>query len=295
MTDDFQDLLQELDARIRGLEALPEEVQEQVFAVLQLIDGLHRTSVSRLAAQLKDVGLWDTEVWDAVLEDEAVNVLFTLYDQLPLGEDAQVEDALGLIRPYVHSHGGEVEVLRVEDGVVHLRLKGSCQSCSAKGATLEHGVEAALREGFTGFRSMVVHESDDAASGTWIDLPMAAPAPAKPRGPVFQEVAQVSDLPTDRAVLANVEGRAVLLVRLGSQAYAYDPTCPECKMPLEGAKLSSNVLVCPWQNCAFDLRSGRRVDGEAGENLRVYPVSVQGTKLLLAMEFAPTALFGGEG
>jgi Fe-S cluster biogenesis protein NfuA/nitrite reductase/ring-hydroxylating ferredoxin subunit len=292
MASDLQDLLQELDARIRGLEALPEEVQEQVFTMLQVIDSVHRTSVSRLAAQLKEAG-----IWERALEDDGVNVLFTLYDQLPLVEEAQVEDALELVRPYIHSHGGEVEVLKVEDGVVHLMLKGSCQSCSASSDTLKRGVETALREGFAGFKGVVVHEADEPPHEGWIDLPMVTNAASrtKPQGPVFRQVARLSDLPTDRAAVVSVEGRSVLLVRSGAQAYAYDPACPGCTMSLEGAKLSGNVLVCPWQNCAYDVRSGRRADGEAGENLRVYPVSVQADQVLLAMEFAPAALFGAGG
>lgn len=295
MADDLATLLQDLDARIRGLEALPDpEVQDQVFTVLQLIDTLHRTAVSRLATRLKE-----TPLWDAVLEDEAVNILFTLYDQLPLDEVTQVEDALEVVRPYIHSHGGELELVKVEDGVVHVALKGSCQTCSASSATLSHGVETALREGFAGFKEMVVHEADEPTIEGLIELPMMQGAqlqtePVKPQGPVFKAVAQLSLLPTDRAVLAPVEGQAVLLVRSGGEAYAYAATCPGCSMSLEGAALSGHVLVCPWSNCAYDVRSGRRVDGEAGEGLRVYPVSVQGNQVLLAMEFSPTSLFKSE-
>lgn len=289
MSEDLQPLLQELDARIQELEQLPHpEIQQQVFTVLQLIDQLHRGSVSRLATYLKQKGLWEE-----TLDDEAMNLLFTLYDQLPLDETTQVEDALQTVRPYIQSHGGELELVKVEDGVVHVMLKGSCQSCSASSATLTHGVETALREGFTGFKEMVVQESDEPARDDWIELKVLPAGMNTTQGPVFKEVAQLSDLAQERANIVRLEQKNILLVRSGLEVFAYDAECPGCNLSLDGAKRSGNVLVCTWTNCAFDIRNGRRVDGEEGAGLKVYPVTVQGDQVLLAMDFSPTSMFGG--
>ena len=50
------------------------------------------------------------------------------------------------MRPYMHSHGGDVELLSLEDGVARLRLEGSCQGCPASAATLEQAIRQALEE-----------------------------------------------------------------------------------------------------------------------------------------------------
>ena len=50
------------------------------------------------------------------------------------------------MRPYMESHGGDVELLRLEDGVAQLRLVGSCHGCAASAATLEQAIEQALEE-----------------------------------------------------------------------------------------------------------------------------------------------------
>lgn len=287
MSNDLQALLRELDARIRDLESLPQpELRERIFTVLQLVDGLHRGAVERVAELLEEGGMWE-----AAVNDERVGLLLALYDQVPVDDVARAEDALAPVRPYIRSHGGEVEVLRVVDGVVHVRLVGSCRSCSAAGATLSHGVETALREGFAGFRGMVVQDTDEPPHPGWVDLPVVQAGGARPGGPVFREIGLLTELPTDRATLRSVEGNPVLLVRAEEDAYAYDATCPGCGLTLEGAKLSGHVLVCTWTNCAFDVRSGRRVDGEPGRGLRVYPVSVQRGRVLLALDFSPTSLF----
>jgi len=52
--------------------------------------------------------------------------------------------------PYIRSHGGNVELVDVRDGVVRLRLEGACGSCPASQITLKAGVERALLEALPG-------------------------------------------------------------------------------------------------------------------------------------------------
>ena len=46
----------------------------------------------------------------------------------PCRVEERVREALDEVRPYLESHGGDVELLGVEDGVVRLRLQGSCRA-----------------------------------------------------------------------------------------------------------------------------------------------------------------------
>ncbi len=295
----LHELAAELGARIDDLEQMPfPDVKERVFAVLQLMDFVHRVSVKRLSEQLEARG-----ILKEVLKDEDVALLFTLYDLNPFDPSTRVERALELVRPYMRSHGGEVEVLEIEDsGLVHLRLQGACQTCAASSATLKNGIEAALREGLEGFTGMVVHEAEalntDLEMAGLVGLPIYGESVAQPepqgitlQAPVFTQVATLETLAAGVTIVRSAT-RAVLLVRLEHEVTAFDATCT-CGFSLEGAKLSGTVLVCGWKNCAFDARSGRRVDGEAGTGLRVYPVSVQGGRVLLAADLAPTTLFAG--
>lgn len=60
----------------------------------------------------------------------------------------RIEHALDTIRPYIASHRGQVEVVDFDegDGVLLLRLGGSCHGCAASALTLKHGIEVRLRE-----------------------------------------------------------------------------------------------------------------------------------------------------
>ena len=49
-----------------------------------------------------------------------------------------------------------MELLSVEEGVVHLRLMGSCDGCPSSAITLTQGVEEAIRQRWSGLRRLEV-------------------------------------------------------------------------------------------------------------------------------------------
>ena len=51
---------------------------------------------------------------------------------------------LDSVRPYINSHGGDVELVKIEDAVAFVRLTGACQGCSASSFTLQRVVSDAL-------------------------------------------------------------------------------------------------------------------------------------------------------
>jgi Fe-S cluster biogenesis protein NfuA len=58
----------------------------------------------------------------------------------------KVEEILNQIRPSLQADGGDVELVDIVDGVVKLRLKGSCAGCPMSQMTLAFGIERVLKE-----------------------------------------------------------------------------------------------------------------------------------------------------
>ena len=58
----------------------------------------------------------------------------------------EVEEVLETLRPMLMQDGGNVELVDIDDGVVKLRLVGSCASCSSSTMTLKMGIEKALKK-----------------------------------------------------------------------------------------------------------------------------------------------------
>ena len=147
-------LLDDLERGLGELETLEEPARERVFAVLDGVDDLHRHALERLGALL---GPGELDRLRAA--DPAVAWLLDAYG-VGVDERATAEAALDRVRPYLHSHGGDVRVLAARGGVVRVRLSGACSGCTASTITLRRGVEEALREGFPGFAVMEVEEDD---------------------------------------------------------------------------------------------------------------------------------------
>jgi Fe-S cluster biogenesis protein NfuA len=150
---DLDHLLDELERLLAEVEQLDDPIRTRVFSLLDGVDALHRLALGRLGQRLGD------EQVAALREDPAVAWLLDAY-AVGVDERAAAEAAIDRVRPYLHSHGGDVEVLDVRAGVVRLRLSGACAGCSASTVTLRHGVEEALRDGFPGFAAIEVEEDD---------------------------------------------------------------------------------------------------------------------------------------
>lgn len=69
--------------------------------------------------------------------------------------EAEVQAALEQCRPSLQMDGGDVELVKVEDGLVYVRLKGHCIGCPVSALTLKQGLEVALRQMVPGVRRVL--------------------------------------------------------------------------------------------------------------------------------------------
>lgn len=60
-----------------------------------------------------------------------------------------------MVRPALQADGGDIELVKVEDDAVHVRLVGACSTCPSSTVTMKMGVERLLEEEFPQFRSLV--------------------------------------------------------------------------------------------------------------------------------------------
>ena len=136
---------EELVGRVQRLtaeaEALPdpharEVADELAAAVVQL----YGEGLERIFAAL------EPDARARLAEDGVVASLMLIHGLYPVPLETRVQEALDTVRPYLESHGGDVELLGLEDGVARLRLEGSCSGCAASQSTLELAIERALEE-----------------------------------------------------------------------------------------------------------------------------------------------------
>ena len=176
------------------------EVSAKVSELLDWIDAFHRDGLGRLVEMIRS---WRGEIFlESVCQDEITGELLGAYD---LGEnpdsqaraEAAVQAALETVKPVVESHGGSIEIESIVDGVVKVRMHGTCDGCPSSDATLTYGVEAALREYWPSFRRLelvdAAQEVDpEKADLTCVTVPEGAgngrqhTQPPAPQAPLLQ-------------------------------------------------------------------------------------------------------------
>jgi Fe-S cluster biogenesis protein NfuA len=201
----------------------------------------------------------DGELAAALAGDELVSHLLLLHGLHPEPVAARVRRALVEVRPYLESHGGDVELLGIEEGVVHLRLSGSCKGCPSSAATLQLAIEDAIRR--------AAPDVDRVEAEGAVAPPAPAPllqlevTPAVAGRRAWTAVEALPELADGGRAVRDVGGGEVLFVRLDGRVFAYRPACPGCGGSLGDGVLQDTELTCPGCGHRYDVRrAGRCVD-----------------------------------
>ncbi|HSH78920.1 MAG TPA: Rieske 2Fe-2S domain-containing protein, partial [Herpetosiphonaceae bacterium] len=116
--------------------------------------------------------------------------------------------------------------------------------------------------------------------------PAGSPPAYQLRRPVFKAVARLADVPAGTMQAFDVDGTRVLVANVAGELYAVRNNCPGSMAPLDLGSFSPPIVVCPWHNDAFDIRTGKRSDGAQGESLAVLPIAIAGDTIQLAVNTA---------
>jgi Fe-S cluster biogenesis protein NfuA len=63
-----------------------------------------------------------------------------------MSKNEEINQVLDSIREYLQADGGNVELVKFEDGIVYVAMLGACQHCASKTATVNDVIEATLLE-----------------------------------------------------------------------------------------------------------------------------------------------------
>ena len=148
---EFSRRTERIEQLVRRLESAGDPALHAVASeLLQAVIEMHAVALDRMFAVLARQPGGDDAI-AAMADDDPVDV------------ETRVLGALEKVRPYLHSHGGDVELLSVSAGVVRLRLQGSCGSCSSSSATLKGAVEDAIYQAAPEVAEIVAEPAAEAA------------------------------------------------------------------------------------------------------------------------------------
>ena len=251
--------------------------RERAEELVRLTADLYGAGIERILDIAYDAGQLNDEVLAALAADELVANLLIVHGLHPYGVDLRVEQALESVRPYLGSHGGDVELLEVTDaGVVRLRLLGSCNGCASSSVTLKLAVEGAIESAAPEVTAIEVEEAP-AESGAAPLIPVSSlrtrlEESEADQGATWEQVPELAELAAGAVTTLEVGSTPVLACRLGDDLYAYVDRCARCEGSMRGAALSRRlgaavgeaVLRCPACQAHYDVRrAGACLDDDA--------------------------------
>ena len=263
-----QPSVREVSERIEALlddlgASAPPAVMGRVEELLQCVMGLYGAGLERV---LETVG---QDAVRRLADDELVGNLLVLNDLHPDDVDTRVQRALDQVRPYLGSHAGGVSLSGVDaDGVVHLRLEGSCDGCPSSAMTVKSAIEDAI---LVAAPDVVAVEAegmvDDAPALLQIGRfePQRSPRPIA-RGPAWTSTYRPATMAHVHAADADV-----LVANLSGTLVAYLDHCPVCLQAASRGSLDGVVLTCAC-GTSYDVRLAGRAFAGGGEPLRPVPL-----------------------
>jgi Fe-S cluster biogenesis protein NfuA/nitrite reductase/ring-hydroxylating ferredoxin subunit len=254
-----RELTAKVERLLEEMEALPDPAaREKAIELVAALLDLYGAGLERIVEEV--AARDDGELEQALVEDELVAHLLLLHGLHPVSVTQRVLDALGEVRPYLDSHGGDVELLAVEDAVVRLRLHGSCSGCPSSTMTLKLAIENAIHKSAPEIEE-VIAEDEPAQGGSGLLQIEVAPALAGARVAEWTMAGGLPELSGGGIAVKQIGGSPILFAALGGRFYAYQPGCPECGEPLEGGELRGAELTCGSCGRRYDvLRAGRCLD-----------------------------------
>lgn len=263
-----RELVERIERLLEEIERLADPAaRRQATDVVQALFDLYGAGLERIvdAVAARD----DGELAQALAGDELVSHLLLLHGLHPVPLVRRVVGALDEVRPYLESHGGDVELLGIDEGRVRLRLEGSCSGCPSSTMTLKLAIENAIHKAAPEIEEVTAVQGAEAPEGLLqIEVaPAMAAGHHKPAAALDGDWVMAGGLPelaSGGLVVKPVGGQPILFLRAAGHVYGYRPSCPACEGSLEMAHLDGGEIRCSGCGTRYDaLRAGRCLDSPA--------------------------------
>jgi Fe-S cluster biogenesis protein NfuA/nitrite reductase/ring-hydroxylating ferredoxin subunit len=275
--------LQERVARVETLlgeiEALEDpNARQKAAEIVQVLLDLYGEGMARMMETVSQ-GEERERTFQAFADDELVSHLLLLHGLHPLAVETRVVRALEEVRPYLQSHGGNVELLGVEGGVARLRMQGSCDGCPSSAMTLKLAIEEAVQKAAPDLEGI---EAEGVAEPKPAPTIVAGPTLRKKEkrqqpqenGASWTIIGGLPQLSGGGLLVKEISGEPVLLVKLENDLYAYRNLCPGCGESLEGGSMKGAELGCPGCGRSYDVRRAGRCSDDPQMHLEPIPLLV---------------------
>ena len=272
----FDDLAKRVDDAVNALEDLEPAARKVAEELQGAVEAIHKAGLVNIVRRLRAEDATREALFE-LAADPAVHLLLSLHGIVRPDPVTHANQVLESVRPQLHNHGGDVSLVRVEDGTAFVRLEGACNGCSMSSVTLRNLVEEALVAEVPAVTAVEVVA--DQPSPTLIPLDSLRIG-RDPESEGWAKVGPAAGIAVDDLTAVSLSGDRgqpadVLIVNVGQRLSAYRNECAHEGLPLTDAMLdlSNGTLTCPWHGFCFDASSGECLSAP-GAQLEQLPLRI---------------------
>lgn len=264
---------------------------------------LYGSGLRRIMEILHRQGKLDEATLEALTADDLVSALLLVHGLYPRPLEARVAAALDRLRPYLGSHGSDVELQGTStDGVVRLKiytepggppsspdLKSAVEEAIKTAAPDVAAIDVVEEEKRPGMPDLIpvdslavraINAQDATPAASWHDM----------AGGTWEAVPEIAGLESGEVAGFLIGGYPVLACRAGQDVYAYRDYCPRCTGSMAGATLEAgapqtggSLLRCPTCRGHFDVHHAGACLEDKDLHLDPLPLLVRGGVLSVAI------------
>jgi naphthalene 1,2-dioxygenase system ferredoxin subunit len=97
------------------------------------------------------------------------------------------------------------------------------------------------------------------------------------------DAAAVDALPDDEVIGVDLDGKSLALYKVEGAVFATDNICTHGHARLCDGFLEGHEIECPLHQGKFDIRDGRALCAPLSEDIKTYPVKIEGNRVFVAL------------
>jgi Fe-S cluster biogenesis protein NfuA/nitrite reductase/ring-hydroxylating ferredoxin subunit len=263
----IQQLLGRIEALpYRGARELMQELMETVL-------GFYGVGLSRVLSVVSEANANGHDAYRAIIQDDVIKGLLLIHDLHPLDLETRLREALDQVRPYLKSHGGNVELVSLENQIAKLRLDGTCKSCASSSVTLELAIRQAIEQACPDLAHFEVENlSEKLATQLHPQRTVAD----------WTVIKHAQQLEEGGWMPVRIGEMRLVVCKVNGSYYAYRNHCPACNMPLDTGSFDNGVISCAL-NHRYDVVHAGRCAEIPSAHLDPLPLLIQDSLVKVAL------------
>jgi Fe-S cluster biogenesis protein NfuA/nitrite reductase/ring-hydroxylating ferredoxin subunit len=246
-------------------------------AYRRAIEALHGEALKRLIRALK----MDPAALAAMKLaacDEVVYGVLRRHGLLKPSLNERIEEALQSIRPMLASHGGDVELLKIEPPRLEVRFSGACDGCAASTLTFQAGVKKAVQDACPEITEVVHVKGLGGGDGAHFVSPFGMTGNGS-----WLPACALRDIPDAGLRAMEISRQQVVLFRRGPAVTCFRNACAHLGRAIHEGKIKDGIITCPHHGFRYDLASGECLTAPE-VRLQSHAVRVIGNRVEVRME-----------